>query len=219
MAAAGIGPGPVRDELEGHLIETADALVKSGCTESEAFAMAETRLGAGERLREEYNIAVPRKTPLWTAFSIFPANHRLVAWGTVAVGIHVLLATLRFMTEVGRLYRNGDLPFDVLKIDALAALLIVAVSLRVLWVGAAYLRQPGFARGSALASTWSVIFWICGSALAARFIRQATNLDPFPAIWNLVAMAACYLAARFLYARWRLHLLGNESAPPKLGHH
>ncbi len=214
MSAAGIGPGPVRDELESHLRETVEELVRSGESEPKAFAMAMARLGSGAQLRSECDAAISPVKRIWRAVVFFPTNLCFAAWCALGLGAYLSLTILRLTIEIAGSYPQRVLTTSQVIVISLITLLIGWLAAYVIRASLSYLRKPSFPMARALAVSWTVTFWMFGTSAGSSVFGPASSIQPYPALWTVLFSAACFIVARFVYEHWKRHLVLAEGAQP-----
>lgn len=165
MSAAGIGPGPVRDELECHLRDGYDSRVRSGMDPATAFADAATKLGAPKALRQEYNTAVTRWTRvkrfLGRRVELLPTDMRVCAWAAIPLGIYHFysLADALYMNGIGVTSTTGTSVQRAVIFFGLLAAAILLFNLTGVVSAIRYLRRPTYSTARMLAWFYVCIAW------------------------------------------------------------
>jgi hypothetical protein len=217
MQTAGIGPGPVRDELESHLRDAFSTRVQSGQDPAAAFTGALERLGPGRDIQQEFNTALgPRgriKRLLGRRVELFPCEMRLCAWAAIPSSLWLAYTSIQtsnlaeILTHWDRIGRAEIFIF-------LFVLLVAAIPLSIAWTGLSaavrYIRQPGVGAGQQLAAYWSITLLFAGyfglmfvQALAdGRYIVRNGHFELQPAVLSTGASAALGLTACIGYIIW-----------------
>jgi hypothetical protein len=174
MTAAGIGAGPLRDELECHLRDGFDARVSSGLDPETAFTEAAARLGAPKNLRQEYDAAVSRWTRvkrfLGRRVELFPTDMRLCAWAAIPAGtsgiyfaiLNLYVNRIFFTRETLAAGHYAGAVRLGLEYGLVAFISVMSFRAAIL-----YLRRPAYGPARSL-----VLFWVSSAWFIGTFILQ-----------------------------------------------
>ena len=214
LQQAGIGPGAVRDELEGHLRDAVDELMRSGRSEEVAFTEAVTRLGPAIELKRQYDLAVPLSSRVWKfvrqPIGVFPKDMRFCAWGALVLGLRYMIVGLR-KTFDDRLITMLLTTDDGILLVALSCALPLVVGLLGFVASCSYLGRRQRAAAYALATFWSVMlggyaFYL--TMVPGYFVRRYwSSVGPFAVVVTLMFMLAVNLL-------WIRRLRSPNSAAP-----
>lgn len=177
MVAAGIKSHAVLDELESHLREDVELQVRSGVAVEEAFERAVQRVGAADKLKQEFaKVSRPQA----------PFSRRKVRIGCTVVAVFIFLVqTWTLMIyEISR----GELLFG-LGLNAVVAFYIgVLPDLNRMWPG---VRGWELRKAVATACNFAVALWVCLLLLSvANVIRLPSGIIFGVVCWSLCGAAA-----------------------------
>jgi hypothetical protein len=175
MQAAGISPGPVRDELESHLRESFDSVVQSGMSPDVAFSVATENLGAARDLRREYNLSLTRwarlKRFLGRRVELFPSDMTICAWAAIPGSLCLIYKTIESIRAFPIDARH-PLTYGLVA-NAFWALPAMAISSSGLFHAVRVLVRKSPKSALQLAFLWTVVFWVL--SLATLMLLQARN--------------------------------------------
>jgi hypothetical protein len=182
------------DELEDHLREDYAALVRAGRAPADAWALAQSRLGAPSLLASEFARSARLSALDRGVFTLVPT---LCAVALIAVT--AVVCTRAPQAVAGRVLAGHILTITFGYVAGLAAAILAAyVALK-----AIVARQPlprltavGL-RSVRIASLVAAVFTIVGFALGAAWLNAAQGrpFDGDPRELGAVAVAVCFLAA------------------------
>jgi hypothetical protein len=177
MQTAGIGPGPVRDELESHLRDAFSTRVQSGQDPAAAFTGALERLGPGRDIQQEFNTALgPRgriKRLLGRRVELFPSEMRLCAWAAIPASVFgIYFAFLNAYANriffARKTLAAGHYASAIqLGLEYILILLISGISLL---AAIRYLRRPAYTPARSL-----VLFWVASAWYIGTFVLKLVD--------------------------------------------
>ena len=200
MSAAGIGPGPVRDELECHLRDGYDSRVRADMDPAAAFADAATKLGAPKALRQEYNTAVTRWTRLkrflGRRVELLPTDMRVYAWAAIPAGTYDLYCLIQalYLNRLGFLQASLATPYyGWALLLGLSAFAILLFNLAGIFGSIRYLRRPAYSSARMLAWFWVWTSWVylvellmfVSGLSSGNYSRNGTLLPDMLGAWPL----------------------------------
>jgi hypothetical protein len=228
MQAAGIGPGPVRDELESHLRDKFAELARTGMSEDAAFRLAADSLGQGTVLRGEFEILKPWWRRLLELvhhpIRTFPNDHVFVAKCGICLGLIIASA----------IFGGGLLILSATPVDRRIATALglswglcfaMTPAVCAIWSGASYLHHRSLSSARVLAGSCIVLCWLCLLAATPVVVRSLPYIPAVRELANHSRLAIFMVVSVFLnrlHAGWRRHLdgAGVDSvlhSPPTLG--
>lgn len=181
MSAAGIGTGAVRDELECHLRDSFDALVRSGLDPATAFAEAAAKLGAPTALRREYATALTRWTRLkrflGRRVELFPADMRICAWAAIPAAVMGVIGVIQYLETNWIFFARETLAsghYSGAISGGLFSALVLLISLTGLVGAHGYLRHGTYISARNLARFWVFTGWL-GLVVLLMVVRALGN--------------------------------------------
>jgi hypothetical protein len=218
MQAAGIGPGPVRDELESHLRDGLDAGLRSGLNPASAFAKATLDLGQPQDLHREYHAAHPFwarvRSLLRRRVELFPSDMKLCAWAAIPTSCYGIYFSclnayanrIFFSRETLAAGHYGSAIQLGLEytLGPLICLLTIRAAIR-------YLHRPDFGPARTLAMFWVASAWYIGTFLLmlwAAFGEGSLDSNGRALLSSLSMRPRCLTIAVALiaYHDWRKRL-------------
>lgn len=151
MAAGGLDDPAVLDELESHLREQADELIRSGTDPEGAFRIAAGRIGEARALRPEFAKVERRRVAL---FRNTPLALKILAAGFVLMG----LSGLSFLPLLGLGSVSANVP-GIISCTALCGVQFM--------IGAGLWQRRNFWRCCALG--WAALYLLVGIAFLRPF--------------------------------------------------
>jgi hypothetical protein len=217
MRQAGIGPGPVLDELESHLRDGFEARVREGMAEETAFAAVVEKLGPPTGIKQEFLAAMSAtkrfRALLQEPFRIFPTNLKFCAWATLLFGPYTMLAA--FTTAANNRLFSSDLftaPFNPVHVSfVLTTATVFWIGLMGLIGGAGYLWKRNFVSFCWLTFYWTFFFWclgVMGLFFTVHFGEEGFALEAWPPLVMLPVAITAYCAWR---KRLRIDLVSRDS--------
>jgi len=194
MIAGGIQSPETLDELESHLREDVEQLMRSGVTTQQAFETAALRLGSAAALGTEFQKASePMKT----------RNHNALFKGCfAAAGLFLLVSTFHLLTSE---MNWGD------RVTALSIVGLITFYLGTLPFIYGVLPTVSSKLGRAMVPIATTLVWIAGGVLIMDFVLPRLNLgsDLIPVtLWAAMSIVAVLA--------WLAHSLhgGVNGLPP-----
>ena len=222
MSSAGIGPGPVRDELECHLRDGYDSRVRGDMDPATAFADAAAKLGAPKALRQEYNTAVTRWTRvkrfLGRRVELFPTDMRLCAWAAFPIGVFGIYGAIQNLYVNRILFSRPEGSYSGIIFIGVLSLLLLLVSTTGLLGAVRYLRRPSYSPARNLVLFWVSNFWFYGVILL-MLVRASSNgwlsSNGQPILSTLPSWPLCLsiTVALVSYHDWKKRLIAALSKP------